>query len=397
METKMTTQQKFLIFSLFFLTFVLGTSEYAIVGLLPDIASSFGISIATAGSLVSGFAIVFAIGTPILTSFFSRYNKYPLILTLSVLFIIGNVVSALSDFYSILFISRIVTGVMTGSLITAALTVCTSDHIPGTKKGKAVTITIAGFTVASVIGLPIGTFIGQMFGWHMTFWVTSLLGAVSFIVLSMAIPKDIGGVKSSLKSQARLFVNPRILLAFLIPALSTGATFTIYTYIIPILNKIASVPMRDVSFVLFAYGIVSVISNLLGGKIAAYNGIGKLRFIFLLQAFILASLWVTSSSTIGAIISILLMGLLVLIQVSSAHVYFLDLADKHIPEAKDLAASLTPVSINVGITLGAFLGGIVETNFGLVHVSWVGALLAVMASIVTFISFAQNRKAAQLG
>lgn len=307
-------------------------------------------------------------------------------------FIIGNVTSALSDTYAVLFLSRILTAIAEGVLVAYALNIGTNDKIPNEKKGFALSMIFSGFTFSSVIGVPLGTYIGQVYGWHVTFWTTSMLGVIALFISMSIIPKNIIGVKSSIKNQVGLLIHPQFILAFLIPALSIAATFIVYTYLTPIMDEVMSIPLEYVSLVLLLYGIVSVFSNMLGGKIASKNGISKLRYIFILQAIILASLYITASSVFTAMISILLMSLVVFVQGSTSQIYFVELAEKHFPAARDLAASLTPVSINFGIAIGSAIGGLVVTNIGLIHVSWVGGIFAIAASFVTFISFRLNKK-----
>lgn len=387
----MTKQQKLLTLNLFLLTFVLGTSEFVIVGLLTEVSTDLNITISTTGALVSAFAISFAIATPILTALLSRFSKYPLMLVLTAIFIAGNLATALSDSYGLLMVSRIITAVVTGVLIALAMSVA-SESMPADRRGKVISIIFAGFTIASVIGVPLGTSIGQWGGWQMAFWFTSVLGIVSLLASSMTIPKGLKGAKGSLKTQIGLLTNSRIIIAFLIPALSIAATYTVYTYLTALLQEVLLISDQYISLVFLLYGIVSVFSTLIGGKIATRNGIGKLRFVFLVQAVFLASLYISSHSIVAALISISLIALVVYVMNSTMQLYFIDLADKHFPSAKDLASSLTPVSVNVGIALGSALGGFVTTNMQLIDISWVGGLAAIVASLLTFVSYRLDRK-----
>ncbi|WP_312118446.1 MFS transporter, partial [Brevibacillus reuszeri] len=160
----MIKQQKLLVLNLFLLTFVLGTSEFVIVGLLSEVATDLQIAISTAGALVSAFALAFAIGTPILTALFSRFSKYPLMLTLILIFIAGNILTALSGSYALLLVSRIVTAVVTGVLIALAMAVA-SETVSAEYRGMAISPIYTGFTIARVIGDPLGTTIGKRAGW----------------------------------------------------------------------------------------------------------------------------------------------------------------------------------------------------------------------------------------
>ncbi|UVI29652.1 MFS transporter [Paenibacillus spongiae] len=388
----MNKHQKLLTINLFVLTFVLGTSEFVIVGLLTEVSTDLNIAISTAGTLVSAFAITFALATPILTAIFSRFSKYPLMLTLIAVFIAGNIMTALSGSYALLLVSRMITAVVTGVLIALAMAVA-SETVAADQRGTVISIIFTGFTIASVIGVPLGTYIGQWGGWHMAFWFTALLGIVSLIASSAAIPRGIKGSRSSLRKQIGLLTNSRIGIAFFIPALSIGATYTVYTYLTPLLQEALSVPDPYISLVFLLFGIMSVFSTLIGGKLAARNGIQKLRYVFLIQAGILASIYVSHNSVITGLISISLIALVVYTMNATMQLYFIDLAHKHYPAAKDLASSLTPVSVNVGIALGSSLGGFVTTNMKLIDVSWSGGIVAMAASILTFISCRLDRKA----
>lgn len=382
----MTRQHKLLTLNLFLLTFVLGTSEFVMVGLLTEVASDMKISISIAGSLVSAFALSFAIGTPIFTALFSRFSKRPLILALIGVFIIGNMITAISGSYGLLLISRVITAVVTGVLIALAMAVA-SETLPPEKRGPVISIIFTGFTVASVLGVPLGTFIGQWGGWHMSYWFTTLLGMVSLIASSATIPRGLKGARSSLINQLRLFTYPRIVLAFFIPAFSIAATYSVYTYLAPMLQDVLFVPARYISLVFLLYGIVSIFSTLIGGKLAAGGGMGKIRYIFLAQAVILASLYVSSGSLAGGLVSISLIALAVYLMNSTMQLYFMDWADRHVPEAKDLASSLTSVSINVGIAMGSALGGLVTKNMELIDLSWSGGIMAVLAAVLAWITY----------
>ncbi|MGG1597513.1 MFS transporter [Paenibacillus naphthalenovorans] len=389
----MTRQQKLLTLNLFLLTFVLGTSEFVMVGLLTEVATDMKIAISMAGSLISAFALSFAIGTPIFTALFSRFSKYPLILALIAVFIIGNMVTAISGSFGLLLVSRIITAVVTGVLIALAMAVA-SETIPLEKRGQVISIIFTGFTVASVLGVPLGTYIGQWGGWHMAYWFTTLLGIVSLMASSVTIPRGLQGARSSLKKQIKLFAYPRIVLAFFIPALSIGATYSVYTYLAPLLQNVLFVPARYISLVFLLYGVVSIFSTLIGGKLAARNGFGKIPYVFLTQAVILASLYVSSGSMVGGLVSISFIALVVYLMNSTMQLYFIDWADQHVPEAKDLASSLTSVSINVGIAIGSALGGFVTTNIELIDISWSGGIVAVLAALLAFINDRLERRGA---
>ncbi|MCC9625190.1 MFS transporter [Thalassospira sp. MA62] len=380
-----------LVLSLSLLTFVLGTSEFVIVGILPDIASGLSISIATAGSLVSAFAISFAVGTPITMSLTSHLPKRKLMLGLTILFTVLNLLSSLAPMYEWLLVLRMLTAVVTGVLISLAMLVA-SESVPPAKRGVAVSFIFGGFTMANVFGVPIGTFIGQQAGWESTFWLTTLLGAVAWIAIYRVLPNHLSQEKASLREQMALLTNPRILIAFLIPAFGFGATYVVYTYLVPILKDVLGVPVAWVSPILFAYGFISIFSNIAAGKIASHNPIGRLRFVFLVQAFVLAALFVTTSNVTLGLLNIALMSFMAILLTTSTQIYLIDLAEKFNPNAKGLASSLMPVASNVGIGLGSALGGVVYATSPIMTLALVGGLVALVTAGLTAVSYSLDQR-----
>lgn len=380
-----------LVLSLSLLTFVLGTSEFVIVGILPDIANGLSISIATAGSLVSAFAISFAVGTPITMSLTSHLPKRKLMLGLTILFTILNLLSSLAPMYEWLLLLRMLTAVVTGVLISLAMLVA-SESVPPTKRGVAVSFIFGGFTMANVFGVPIGTFIGQQAGWESTFILTTALGAVAWIAIYRVLPNQLSQEKASLREQLTLLTNPRILIAFLIPAFGFGATYVVYTYLVPILKDVLGVPVAWVSPILFAYGFISIFSNIAAGKIASHNPIGRLRFVFLVQALVLAALFVTTSNVTLGLLNIALMSFMAILLTTSTQIYLIDLAEKFNPNAKGLASSLMPVASNVGIGLGSALGGVVYATSPIMTLALVGGLVALVTAALTAVSYSLDQR-----
>ncbi|WP_236633758.1 MULTISPECIES: MFS transporter [unclassified Exiguobacterium] len=374
-----------LILSLALLTFVLGTSEFVIVGILPDIADGLTISIATAGTLVSAFAISFAIGTPLMMSFTSHMPKRRLMLGLTLGFIVLNFLSSQAPNYGLLLSTRMVTAVVTGVLISLAMLVA-SESVPPTKRGIAVSFIFGGFTMANVFGVPLGTFIGQRAGWEATFFMTTALGVVALFAVYRVVPNQLSSAKTSISDQLRLLTNPRILIAFFIPALGFGATYVVYTYLVPILKGVLGVPVAWISPILLAYGFISIFSNMAAGKIASHNPIGRLRFVFLIQAVVLAALYVTTSNVTLGLINIALMSFMAILLTTSTQIYLIDLAEKFNPDAKGLASSLMPVASNVGIGMGSALGGLVYANAPVMMLALVGGAVALLTAALTSLS-----------
>ncbi|MFI2132174.1 MFS transporter [Lysinibacillus fusiformis] len=389
-HTQLSKRHWLLIFTLTSLTFVLGTSEFVIVGILTDISSSLQMTNAKAGTLVSAFAITFAVATPLVMSATSHFPKRKWMLFLIAAFIVFNTLCIISTNYIMLLLLRIMTAVVTGVLISLAMIVA-SETMPSNKRGLAISFVFGGFTLANVVGVPIGIVISNSYGWNATFMLTTLLGGVAFLASFFVLPKGLSQVRSSIRDQFSLIIKPRILMAFFIPALGFGATYAVFTYLVPILNGMGA-PNNSISLILFGYGFISIFSNILAGKIANHNAIGRLRFVFLVQAIVLICLFWTSNHFILGLVNIGLMSLMAILLTTSTQLYLIDLAEIYQPSAKGLAASLMPVASNVGIAFGSALGGIVYHQGNLMNVTWVGGLVAICASLLTFFSYHLDQK-----
>lgn len=384
-HTQLSKRHWLLILTLALLTFVLGTSEFVIVGILTDISSSLHMTNAKAGTLVSAFAITFAIATPLVMSATSHFPKRKWMLFLIGFFIALNALCVISTSYIMLLILRVMTAIVTGVLISLAMIVA-SETMPINKRGLAISFVFGGFTLANVVGVPIGIVIAEWYGWNATFMLTTLLGGLAFAASFFVLPTRLSQVRSSIRDQFSLMIQPRILIAFFIPALGFGATYAVFTYLVPILKGMGA-PNNSISLILFGYGFLSIFSNILASKIATHNAIGRLRFVFLAQAIVLTSLFWTTNHFILGLANIGLMSLMAILLTTSTQLYLIDLAEIYKPDAKGLAASLMPVASNVGIAFGSALGGIVYHQGNLMNVTWVGGIVAVGASLLTFFSY----------
>ncbi|MCD7035342.1 MFS transporter [Metabacillus sp. GX 13764] len=387
---ELTRRHWLLIFSLALLTFVLGTSEFVIVGILTDISSSLHITNSKAGTLVSAFAITFAIATPIVMSITSHFPKRKWMLFLIGAFIVLNAFCVISSSYMLLLVLRMLTAIVTGVLISLAMMVA-NETMPAAKRSLAISFVFGGFTLANVIGVPIGTVIAAWFNWNATFLLTTFLGGIAFLASFFILPNLQSQSRSSIRDQFSLLGHPRILMAFFIPSLGFGATYVVFTYLVPLLKEMTA-PESAISLILFGYGFISIFSNILAGKIASHNAIGRLRFVFLVQAIVLIGLYWTTNSLILGLINIGLMSLMAILLTTSTQLYLIDLAGIYQPKATGLAASLMPVASNVGIAFGSAVGGIVYHQGDLMNVTWVGGLVAVAASLLTFVSYRMDQK-----
>lgn len=366
--------------------FGIGTTEFVPVGLLSTIAEDLDIGITLAGLIISGYAIGVAIGAPILTALTNRLNRKTLLMLLMVVFIAGNIVSALAPTFEILIVARFITAFSHGVFFSIGATIAV-QLVPPHKKASAIALMFTGLTVATVTGVPLGTFVGQTFGWRATFFAVAGLGVISIIASYLLIPKDLKqSPPAKFSDMFKLVTNSRLVLGFLITALGYGGTFVAFTYLTPILQDITQISPRLISILLLVYGIAVAIGNWIGGKLANENPVKALFYMFIVHAVIMILLTFMIPFKVLGIIGIMLMGLFAFMNVPGLQLYIVQLAEKYVPAAVDVASALNIAAFNIGIALGATIGGLVADSIGLVHTPWVGGIMVLVAVVLTMVS-----------
>jgi len=289
--------------------FAIGTTEFVIVGLLPTIGADLGVSLPSAGLLVSLYALGVAVGAPVLTALTGKVPRKFLLLSLMVLFTLGNLLAWQAPGYESLILARIVTGLAHGVFFSIGSTIATS-LVPKEKAASAIAIMFTGLTVALVTGVPLGTFIGQHFGWRETFLAVSALGVIAFIGSLLYVPKNIAhGKPASLLQQLQVLKKPRLLLVYAMTALGYGGSFIAFTFLAPILQDLSGFSAGTVSLVLLVYGISVAVGNIWGGKLADKRGpISALKIIFALLAAVLFLLTFTAGNPWLALATVLVWG-----------------------------------------------------------------------------------------
>ncbi|WP_333599325.1 MFS transporter [Flavobacterium sp.] len=373
--------------------FGIGTTEFVIVGLLPTVANDLKITIPSAGLLVSLYAIGVAIGAPVLTALTSRLPRKKLLIGLMALFIVGNGLAAIAPSFLTLVMARIITGFAHGVFFSIGSTIA-AGLVPAHKRAMAISIMFSGLTIAIVTGVPLGTFIGQQFGWRATFIGVALLGIIGLVSSWILVPNTIKNeAQVSFKEQFKVITNKRLLLAFLMTALGYGGTFVTFTYLSPILQKITGLSESMVTLVLILYGIAIAFGNLIGGKVSNKNPLKALLWMFVLQAIALLLFTFTASDSVWSIVTLFVLGALSFSNVPGLQLYVVQLAEKHLPGTEDVASAFNIAAFNVGIAIGAFAGGlVVESSLGLGATPWVGALFVLLAIVVTLFSSKISRK-----
>ena len=373
--------------------FAIGTTEFVIVGLLPTIAADLGVSLPSAGLLISLYALGVAIGAPLLTAMTGKVPRKALLLGLMVLFTAGNLLAWQAPSYESLIIARVITGLAHGVFFSIGSTIATS-LVPKEKAASAIAIMFTGLTVALVTGVPLGTFIGQHFGWRETFLAVSALGVIAFIGSLLYVPKNIQHNKpASVLQQLQVLKQPRLLLVYAMTAIGYGGSFTAFTFLAPILQEIAGFSAASVSLVLLVYGVSVAFGNIWGGKLADKRGpISALKIIFLLLAAVLFMLTFTAHNPWLALLTVLIWGAVAFGNVPGLQVYIVRQAEHHTPHAVDVASGLNIAAFNIGIAGGAWGGGLIVENLGLIHTAWIGALVVLVAYALTTWSGYLDRK-----
>ncbi|MFJ8065777.1 MFS transporter [Psychrobacillus sp. NPDC096426] len=372
--------------------FAIGTTEFVSVGLLPLISQDLNISITTAGLTVSLYALGVMFGAPILTSLTSRMPRKTLLLWIMVVFIIGNGIAASATSVTVLLVARVISAFSHGVFMSIGSTIA-ADLVPEDRRASAISIMFTGLTVATITGVPFGTFIGQQFGWRFAFVAIVLIGIIGFVANSILVPSDLRkGNPTTIRDQVKLVTNSRILLVLCITALGYGGTFVVFTYLSPLLQSITGFKQSSIAIILLIYGVAIAIGNMIGGKLSNKNPISSLFYMFIAQAIVLLILALTAPFKVAGFITIILMGLFAFMNVPGLQVYVVMLAERFVPSAVDVASAMNIAAFNAGIAIGAYLGGMVAQSIGLIHTTWIGAVMVLLAVLLTGISRMLDRK-----
>ena len=381
------------LFALTIAAYAIGTTEFVIVGLLPTVASDLQITLPIAGLIVSIYALGVTFGAPILTALTGKIERKPLLLGLMALFIAGNTMAAFAPSYELLLVARVLSAFAHGVFFSVGSTIA-ADLVPENRRASAIAMMFMGLTVAIVTGVPLGTFIGQTFGWRATFFAVAGLGAIAFIGIAALLPSTLSkAAPASLLDQVRVLGSGRLLIVFAMTALGYGGTFVTFTFLAPMLQDVTGFAASSVSLVLVLYGLAIAAGNILGGRFADRNPVKALVWLFAAQAAVLVLFSFTAISAIPALITLVALGFLSFANVPGLQLYVVQLARQHRPGAVDVASALNIAAFNLGIAAGAWIGGLVVASpLGLTATPWVGALLVLGALVLTVISQALDRK-----
>jgi DHA1 family inner membrane transport protein len=379
--------------ALFLAAFTYGTAEFVIAGVLPEVAEGLGISIPVAGILVTAYAAGIAIGGPALALMTNHIPRKRLIVALTGIFTLGQAVCAIAPNFEILLATRIFVSALHGTYFGIAAVVALS-LVPPDRRGFAVALVLAGLTLSNVIGVPLGTVIGNEFGWRATFWAVAGLGLAATVIAVFALPANAGASapRPAISREFRALGRQQVVLSLLIALLVMIGQYSLFTYIAPLLREVTGIEQSMVPFMLMLYGIGATAGALLGGRLADWKLLPALVIILFLQSVTFVALIFISPNAMVMAVGLIVWGGINFAFGSPLQTRILQWA----ADGPNLASTLIPAAFNVGIAIGAALGGgLIEMGIGYRDLPWLGAVCSLAAVAVALISIWMERKGAQ--
>ncbi len=370
-------------FTFILVAFMLGCNEFMVVGVLSDIARSYHVPLSTVGFLVTAFAGVYAISTPIITTLTSNWNRYKLLMLLMTVFFIGNTLTAMAPTLGWLLFARIITAAVAGTII-SLINLLVSIITPMDKRPMVLAWVGAGFSVASVIGVPLGTTIATLLSWHDSFWIISGLTLIVFALLAWLTPRDTPQVKGSILEQLALLKDHRVLLGIGITVAVLSLQYTFYTYVRPLITTVMGFSLTSLNWLLLLLGVMSIIGNEIAGIVASHNGVQKLPIVFILMTSLSLVLGIALGNKITGMLVLAALCVVVIIYGTTIQLVFISVAEKEYPQSLALATSLISIFANVGISLGSFTASTTVNFANLTTLGYVGAVYGLLAIGLSF-------------
>ncbi|RWC48036.1 MAG: MFS transporter [Mesorhizobium sp.] len=371
-------------------SFCIGTTEFVIMGLLPEAAADLGVSIPSAGLLVAGYALGVVFGAPIVAMATAHLPRKPVLVGLAVLFVVGNLFCAISPNYWMLMAARVFTAFGHGAFFGIGSVVAAS-LVPRNKRASAIALMFAGLTLANILGVPAGTALGEAFGWRATFLAVVGIGLISVAAIAWLMPSDVtepsGG---GLRAEVRVLGKLQVWLAMLIAALTSASLFAVFTYIKPYLTEVSGLSTSAVTWVLLLFGAGMTIGNIIGGRLADWKLMPTVIGTLLLMALLFVCFMQFGAIASVAIGIVFLWGLLIFVVVPPLQIRVVEAAS----EGPNLAATLNQGAFNVGNASGAWIGGVaLSAGVSYANLPLVGAVLALLAVAVAVLSQSLDRRA----
>ncbi|WP_416064272.1 MFS transporter [Rhizobium sp. ZK1] len=368
-------------------SFAIGTTEFVIMGLLPEVAADLSVTIPEAGWLVTGYALAVAIGAPVMAVSTAKLKRRSALIMLMAFFIAGNLLCAIAPNYWVLMIARIVTALCHGAFFGIG-SVVAANLVSEDRKARAVALMFTGLTLANVLGVPLGTAIGQAYGWRSTFWVVTAIGIVTIAGLIAILPKDRQEEQSSILREIAALRNGRLWMALSVTVFFSASMFTLFTYIAPLLRDVTGISPEGVTWTLFLIGIGLTVGNLIGGKLADWRLGTALAAIFAAIALTSAIFFYTSRFFIPAEITLFLWAAATFAAVPALQVGVVGFGR----DAPNLVSTINIGAFNTGNALGAWVGGmVIDAGLDLNRVPLAAAAMAIIGLAATVLTYLSGR------
>ena len=368
--------------------FAIGTTEFVIMGLLPNVAADLGVSIPSAGWLVTGYALGVAVGAPFMALATAHWPRKRALLALMGIFIVGNLLCAIASGYNMLMLARVVTALCHGAFFGIGAVVAAS-LVPENRRASAVALMFTGLTLANVLGVPLGTALGQAAGWRSTFWAVVAIGVVALIGLWRVLPADRNQPRADLRLELLALRGLGFWLALSMTVFFAASMFALFTYVAPLLQEVTGVSPRGVTGTLLLIGLGLTLGNFIGGRLADWRLATSLVGIFVALALTSAALRWTGQAFLPAEITLFLWAAAAFAAVPALQINVVTFGK----DAPNLVSTLNIGAFNVGNALGAWVGGLViDHGLGLTAVPLAASGLALLALIATLLTASQARK-----
>lgn len=370
----------------------IGTTEFAAMGLLPIIASGLGVSISTAGHIITAYAFGVVVGAPLLTVLAARWDRKFLLMVLMGFYALSNVLSAFAPSLGALVLGRFLAGLPHGAFFGVGAVMGAHVAGPG-KRGRAVSMMMAGLTIANIVGVPLITWAGLALGWRLSYIGVGALGLVSAVAVARWIPRLPVHGGASVSREIAALANGPLWLVFASGAVGFGGMFAVYSYVSPLLTATAGLPLKAVPLVLALFGVGMTIGALVGGRVSDQSVVGAALLGFALTALVLLWLGLTADRAWAAVLGIFALGVVTQILAIALQSRLMDLS----PSAPSLGAALCHSGLNIGNGAGAWLGGLVlAAGAGNQAPSWVGIGLTMAGALLFLLTLGPARRAAAI-
>jgi DHA1 family inner membrane transport protein len=371
--------------------FAIGTTEFVAMGLLPDLAADLlpGLyrsnpedATASAGMLISAYALGVVVGAPTIAALSARFPRKKLLLVLLVAFTLGTIASALLPTFTLVLVARFVAGLPHGAYFGIAALVAAELMGPG-KRGRGIAIVLSGLTIANVIGVPAITFLGQNSGWRVAYLVVALLFALTFVAVWLVVPMQAGDPGATMRRELKAFSRIQVWLTLAIGAVGFGGFFAVYTYVAPVLTEVTGLDASLVPIALVLLGLGMTVGNFVGGRVSDWKVLPGLFIFFAFLMVSLLGLALTAHTAVGLLVFLFLVGAASSGLSPVIQTRLMEVAE----DSQTLAAAVNHASLNLGNSLGAYLGGVViAAGYGYIAPTWVGLALCVPAVVLLVIS-----------